>query len=98
MPSSYSYDPTHTLQYNLAPNFGLPEKFLDPESPEWFEQGETETKVFDDDLDKTLLNPPEQINSEEKNKDENENLGEKEASSINDNNSGNQNGGIVVYI
>ena len=54
---SYSYDPTHTLQYNLAPNFGLPDKFVEPEPSAAFGEAEPETEVFDNNLDKTLIHP-----------------------------------------
>eukprot|EP00795_Rhopilema_esculentum_P017479 gene17479-9088_t len=52
--TSYSYDPTHTLQYNLAPNFGLPEKFVEKE-PEDGISTDVEAKVFMDGLDKDLI-------------------------------------------
>eukprot|EP00794_Sanderia_malayensis_P012375 gene12375-13648_t len=43
-PRLYSYDPTHTLQYNLAPNFGLPDKFLESDhEEERKEEGEVES-------------------------------------------------------
>eukprot|EP00794_Sanderia_malayensis_P000047 gene47-641_t len=69
---SYSYDPTHTLQYNLAPDFGLPTKFRDPTSKEEYGDEkqsaevphedfqnveEAESIVFEDGLDADLIMP-----------------------------------------
>lgn len=59
---SYSYDPTHTLQYNLSPSFGLPNKFVDPEPRTSFGNSEVEAEVFDDELDKNLLKKPNEFN------------------------------------
>jgi len=78
---SYSYDPTHTLQYNLAPNFGLPDKFVEPEETPKFGEAEPETKVFENDLDKVLIQSTNNNKMEEENKDSSENLKPSEDSS-----------------
>ena len=70
---SYSYDPTHTLQYNLAPNFGLPDKFVEPEETPKFGEAEPETKVFENNLDKALIQSTNNNKMEEENKDSSEN-------------------------
>ena len=55
---SYSYDPTHTLQYNLAPDFGLPTKLVEKEPEKEFSQfDQVETQVFEKGLDTELIKP-----------------------------------------
>ena len=94
---SYSYDPTHTLQYNLSPSFGLPNKFVDPEPRTSFGNSEVEAEVFDDELDKNLLKKPNEFNLKKeedpvRNSETNKNGASEEQGSER-----NSSGGIITY-